>query len=212
MGEKALAQIKNNVTGETINVRFNPKEYTFTKNAPWKEQNIHGLNVPGLEWTSGGPLILAVELFFDVYEMKGDDRDVRKFTNKIEDLTLVDGSVHHPPDCLFIWGKKLAFRCVLTHLKQRFTLFLEDGTPVRAVLDCVFTEYREHPDEDLKAEKRHSPDHTKRRVVKQGDTLSWIAGKEYGDPSKWRIIADANRIDNPMDLTTGQQLLIPPLY
>jgi hypothetical protein len=206
------AQIHNVVTGDTIDVKFNPKEYTFEKRAPWKEQNIHGLNVPQLEWTSGGPLQLSVELFFDVYEEKGAARDVRKFTDKIENLTLVDGSVHHPPHCLFVWGTKLAFRCVLTYLKQRFTLFLDDGTPVRAVLDCVFTEYRDKASDDLKAEKRHSPDHTKRRIVKQGDTLSWIAGKEYGDPSKWRIIADANRIDDPMDLTTGQQLLIPPLF
>jgi len=33
--------------------------------------------------------------------------------------------------------------------------------------------------------------------VKQGDTLAWIAGKEYGNPSEWRIIADANGIDDP---------------
>ena len=210
-GDKAYATIKNQVTGAEIKVRFNPEEYTFEKKAPWKEQNIHGLDVPGLEWTSGGPLQLSVELFFAVYEMKGADRDVRKFTDKIEDLTLVDGSVHHPPNCLFIWGKKLAFECVLTYLKQRFTLFLDDGTPARAVLDCLFTEFTP-PAEQLQGKPRHSPDHTKRRVVKQGDTLSWIAGKEYGDPAQWRIIADANRIDDPMQLTPGQELLIPPLY
>lgn len=199
-------------TGGAFDVLFNPKEYTFEKKAPWKEQNIHGLDVPSLEWTSGGPLQLSVELFFDVYNEKGAARDVRTHTNKLEDLTLVNGSLHHPPSLLFIWGTKLAFKCVLTYLKQRFTMFLDDGTPVRAVLECVFTEYREDPKQELKAEKRHSPDHTKRRVVKQGDTLSWIAGKEYGDCSKWRIIADANRIDNPMDIVPGQQLLIPPLY
>ena len=49
-------------------------------------------------------------------------------------------------------------------------------------------------------------------MVKQGDTLSWIAGKEYGNPAEWRIIAEANGIDDPLNLTVGQELLIPPLY
>ena len=39
-----------------------------------------------------------------------------------------------------------------------------------------------------------------------------IAGKEYGNPSEWRIIAEANGIDDPIRLTVGQELLIPPLY
>lgn len=205
------AEIKNVDTGETIAVRFNPKEYTFEKVAPWKEHNIQGLDSPAYEWTSGSPMQLIVELFFDVYEEQGDGRDVRKFTDKIEDLAHVNPDKHRPPILLFCWGKRLQFKCLLKSLSQRFTMFLDDGTPVRAVLNCVFTEFTP-PEEQLKGNPRHSPDHTKRRVVKQGDTLSWIAGKEYGNPNEWRIIADANGIDDPMNLTPGQELLIPPLY
>ncbi|MBI3724445.1 LysM peptidoglycan-binding domain-containing protein [bacterium] len=156
-------------------------------------------------------MILTVELFFDVYEKKGEERDVRKLTDKIEDFAFVNPDKHRPPILLFCWGKKLQFRCVLKNLSQRFTMFLDDGTPVRAVLNCVFSEYTP-PEEQLQGKPRHSPDHTKRRVVKQGDTLSWIAGKEYGNPAEWRIIADANGIDDPMGLTPGQELVIPPLY
>ena len=46
----------------------------------------------------------------------------------------------------------------------------------------------------------------------------WRAG-DHGDPdgcdgnaSEWRIIAHANGIDDPMHLTVGRELLIPPLY
>ena len=42
--------------------------------------------------------------------------------------------------------------------------------------------------------------------------LILIAGKEYGNPAEWRIIAEANGIDDPIHLTIGQELLIPPLY
>ena len=205
------AEIQNLDTNDKTTVKFNPKEYTFEKSSPWAEHNVQGLDAPAQEWTAGNPMRLAVELFFDVYEEKGSARDVRLYTDKIEEMAHVNPDKHRPPLLLFCWGKKLQFRCFLTRLSQRFTLFLDDGTPVRAVLNCTFTEFTP-PEEQLKGKPRHSPDHTKRRVVKQGDTLSWIAGKEYGNPAEWRIIADANRIEDPMNLTPGQELLIPPLY
>ena len=211
MAEKAKAKISNMDTQKDTEVCFNPKEYTFEKAAPWKEHNIQGLDAPAYEWTSGAPMHLQVELFFDVYEKTGDDRDVRKFTDELEQMAHVNPDKHRPPILLFCWGKKLQFRCFLKHLTQRFTLFLEDGTPVRAVLNCLFVEYTP-PEEQLQGKPRHSPDHTKRRVVKQGDTLAWIAGKEYGNPAEWRMIADANGIDDPLNLVPGTELLIPPLY
>ena len=36
-----------------------------------------------------------------------------------------------------------------------------------------------------------------------------LAWEEYGDATRWRTIADYNRLDNPLDLRAGQQLIIP---
>ncbi len=55
----------------------------------------------------------------------------------------------------------------------------------------------------------HSADLTKSRIVKDGDNLWAIAAKEYGDPEDWRLIAEANHIDNPRKLQPGRQLMIP---
>jgi LysM repeat protein len=205
------AQIKNLDTEAALDVCFNPREYTFSKSAPWAEHNVQGLDAPNQEWTSGAPMKLNVELFFDAYELEGDARDCRTWTDQLEVMQLVNPDKHRPPILLFVWGKKLNFKCILTQMSIRFTMFLDDGTPVRAIATCTFTEFSP-PEEQLQAKPRHSPDHTKRRVVKQGDTLAWIASKEYGNPGEWRIIADANGIDDPMNLTVGQELLIPPLY
>ncbi|MBX3472600.1 MAG: LysM peptidoglycan-binding domain-containing protein [Planctomycetes bacterium] len=205
------AEIKNLDTNASLTVCFNPREYVFSKTAPWAEHHIQGLDAPAYEWTSGAPMKLDVELFFDAYELEGEARDVRQWTDELEVFQLVNADKHRPPILLFVWGKKLNFKCVLRNLSLRFTMFLDDGTPVRAVASCSFMEYST-PEEQLQSKPRHSPDHTKRRIVKQGDTLSWIAGKEYGNPAEWRIIADANGIDDPMNLTVGQELLIPPLY
>jgi nucleoid-associated protein YgaU len=56
-----------------------------------------------------------------------------------------------------------------------------------------------------------SADRTKQWVFKTGDTLQKIAAREYGDPNKWRPIARANNIDNPLTIPAGQALKIPAL-
>lgn len=49
-------------------------------------------------------------------------------------------------------------------------------------------------------------------TVKKGDSLSKIAGQEYGDANAWRRIFDANRdrIEDPDLIHPGQELTIPP--
>lgn len=51
------------------------------------------------------------------------------------------------------------------------------------------------------------------RDVKAGDTLPLIAREAYGDPRLWRLIAEANGIDDPFRFPepddVGRLLLIP---
>ena len=95
---------------------------------------------------------------------------------------------------------------------QTFTLFLEDGTPVRAKLDLGLkeTESAEHQFKRTKR-KKGSPLQARRRVTKRGDTLWAIAAAEYADARLWRPIAAANGIRNPRELPAGMLLLIPPI-
>ena len=54
-----------------------------------------------------------------------------------------------------------------------------------------------------------SADVTKSYVVQSGDTLPKIAYQAYADPTVWRIIADANAILDPTELTAGAVLSLP---
>jgi hypothetical protein len=190
-----------------IEVLFNPKEYTITKSTPWKHHDVQGYDAPTLEFTSGEPYRCQMELFFDRYE---EQASVKEITDNIEKLSLVHPDLHRPAVALLTWGKELSFKCILESFSTKYTLFSEEGVAYRAIMSTVWKEFSP-AEEQLKGAPRHSADHTKRRVVKQGDTLSWIAGKEYDDPSRWRMIADANGIDDPLHLTPGTELLIPPI-
>ncbi len=87
-------------------------------------------------------------------------------------------------------------------------MFHPQGFPVRATLTVSLKEYTE-VDTQIKKIDAHSADLTKRWIVTQGDSLWFIAAKEYGNPGDWRLIADANKIDNPRILQPGQELVIP---
>lgn len=203
--EKAI--ISNLDTGDDIQVLFNPKEYVIEKKTPWSEINVFGMDSPPVQFTMGERKRLSMELFFDTSEEK---TDVREYTNKIEELMMVNAQEHRPPLLRFSWGN-LSFDCVLEDLVQRFTLFMNDGTPLRAILKVVFKEYSTAATQ-LSNTRRESADHTKRLVVREGETLASLSAREYNDPGKWRVIADANRIDDPENVPSGTIVELPPLY
>jgi nucleoid-associated protein YgaU len=101
-------------------------------------------------------------------------------------------------------GSDFPFTGVVTQLTQRFDLFLADGRPVRANLTVAFTEYLD----PMKDELENDPEFTT-RLVKRGDTLSSIAGEVYRDPTMWRVIAEANQLDDPRQVPVGLRLNIP---
>lgn len=203
--EKAV--ITNMDTNEEIEVMFNPKEYVLEKKTPWSEINTFGLDSPPVQFTMGERKRLSMELFFDTSEEK---TDVRSYTNKVETLMLVNAQEHRPPILRFSWGS-LSFDCVLEDLVQRFTLFGNDGTPLRAICKVVFKEYATAATQ-LSNTRRESADHTKRMALREGETLSSLSAREYNDSRKWRAIADANNIDDPENLEPGTIVELPPLY
>ena len=89
-------------------------------------------------------------------------------------------------------------------------MFHPDCTPARATLTVSFREYRTLP-QQIEDPRRESADKTKRRVVVAGDQLWMMASREYDDPAQWVVIAKANDLDDPRDLTPGDWLVVPPL-
>jgi Contractile injection system tube protein/LysM domain len=191
----------------TIKTLFNPEQYAIDRSNQFASQPIPGQQSPIIQFVRGESSTLNVDLFFDTYTYSGSE-DVRKYTNQISDLLNIDPDMHAPPICSFDWGK-LKFCGIIERVSKRFTMFNEQGIPVRATVGVTFKSVPPKiKEEDVFLS---SPDRTKRRIVLQGDTLWMFASKEYGNPSQWRIIADANNIINPRILKPGIEIVIPPL-
>lgn len=200
---------KGKPKGKMIEVLFNPGEYTIGKSNQYEKKKILGRETPVLQFVSGNNKTLKMDLFFDTYEQ---GLDVRKYTDKITNLMEIDDdmlpSFYAPPMVKFIWGK-VHFKAVIDDITQRFTMFLDDGTPVRAVLGVSFAECQSLFDPSKQSADRTKK--TKEITVKQGDSLSSVAEEFYGSPELWRHIARANKIENPRGLEPGKKIIIPPL-
>ncbi|MEN9938470.1 MAG: hypothetical protein RLZZ387_5049 [Chloroflexota bacterium] len=200
-------------SGKRVECMFNPSEYTFTKSNSWESGNTFGADIPLIDFKGGQPATLSMDLFFDT---SIDRKDVRKYTDKLWELMMVDKSLEdpktkkaRPPMVRFQWGKSWTFDAVITSISQNFTLFLSDGTPVRAKLGVTFQQIKDS--KKLKPQNPTSGGTGGERTwtVDRGDSLAWIAYKAYGDSTQWRRIADANRLMNVRRLAPGTVLVIP---
>ncbi len=213
--EKAI--ITNTVTGDRIPVLFNPEEYTVNRDINYAQAAVPGLSAPILQFVHGNMQTLEMELLVDTYEahsdggrqLNGPGEDVRRLTRQVTDLMNINSATHAPPVLLFTWAS-LAFTCVLARASQRFIMFRPDGTPVRARLQVAFNEFR-NVDLEAKEVKRETADYSKLYTVGQGETLSAIAARTYGNPALWRPIALRNDVDDPRALPIGARLLVPQL-
>ena len=207
------AELKRDLP-ETFEVQFNPGEYTLEKGVQLAEIAIPGLDSPLLQFVRGQNERLTLELFFDTTRdgMGPAATPVTDLTDPFYLLVKQQPASHAPPRITFIWGEKLQFRAVVESVRRQFTLFNPDGVPLRATLTVTFREYKTL-EEQLAELKPESSDSTRRRNVQLADTLPRIAAEEYGDPSRWRLIADANpqATEDVRRLRPGDVLEIPSI-
>lgn len=207
---KQKAVIMNLETGEKVACQFNPNEYTITKRNSWKQASGKGKEVPSFEFSGGKPAKLKLKLFFDT---TGAGEDVRDHTRKLWGMMKI-GKINpqtnkgEPPQCRFWWGSTWNFTAAVTNINQKFTMFLGDGTPVRATLDVTFQQVKDENSYPFQNPTSRSEPRRTRRVA-PGDRLDLIAFQEYGDASRWLELADVNDLEDPMLLEVGQILKIP---
>jgi hypothetical protein len=198
--------------GQTISCMFNPYEYTVSKTNTFSEEPANDSNTPHAELSNTGPQTLSVKLTFDTYET---GEDVTQETNKLWGFMMRNengsGSQNErseTPQVAFEWGV-FKFVSFITQMTQKFTLFKNDGTPVRATVDVTFTQYtdvNDYPEQNPNS--GGGPNERIYRVL-AGDRIDTIASDIYRDASKWRMIAEHNHIPNPLRLRPGQVLRIP---
>ena len=197
----------------SIPCTFNPFEYTVSKSNTYQEESKNRSDVPHIEFKKAGPQTLKLSLTFDTYETGEDvSRTTSELWKLMESKTRKKGKKNRkipPPEVAFEWGV-FRFVAVITNMTQKFTLFKQDGTPVRAKVDVTFTQHKDVNDYKYQNPSSGGSDEVERVCqVVRGDRLDTIAYQVYGDATKWRLIAERNDIVDPLTLRAGQRLVIP---
>ncbi|MER7755097.1 LysM peptidoglycan-binding domain-containing protein [Kitasatospora sp. NPDC097643] len=196
---------------DKIEFQFNPKELSLAKSAKWERKTARGAKTAGpAEFKGPEPSKLTLEMFFDATDRQ--DNRVVKAVEQLFSCCVPTDRTHSkqqgvPPWVIFHWGGLTGFVAYVSQVQAKYTLFTAGGLPIRAVCQVTLEELSG----ELGGQNPTSGALAARRVhrVVAGDTLALLAWREYGDPTAWRAIAEANGIDDPMRLRPGSELLLP---
>lgn len=194
-----------------IQFMFNPNEYSISKTNTYSPGNKVAKNEPDTKFQQGNPVELTLTIWFDTYNDGLDAEDVRNYTDPLYKLMEVEGGA--PPIIEFKWGRVI-LKGVITSLKQKFTLFKPDGTPVRTSVDLsIKQKANDHggaDSESFKLSTTAGGPWPQKVVTATSATSLWsIAAATTGNASDWKNIAEANDIEDPLKLQNGSSIQVP---
>jgi nucleoid-associated protein YgaU len=209
---KAFLEVENSSRIECL---FNPAELAISKSTNWGNSAPPGVDAPNLQFNGGGSASIALDLTFDT---TNNGQDVSTHTSKLLKLLQVDPDLprggHNrnsgrPPWVRFHWGVLNSFQAVVQTMGVRFTYFSSSGRPLRAKVTMTLLQWKDEQTLPLQNPTSYTPTLHAIHIVRPGETLDRIAAVRFGDPSQWRLIAEANTIVDPLEVRAGTTLVVP---
>jgi hypothetical protein len=148
-GVVAIGSVDEGEENLTVVAQYNPKELQIDKNIPWQKNSQPNQSPTAgiqLEFTGAEGRSMSLELLFDGYE-SGDGKiaatgkTVLQTVNELNrlasprDSKSSDENMRRPHQCVVVWGKAIAkttFHCVIEQLSIKYTMFSDQGEPLRA--------------------------------------------------------------------------------
>jgi hypothetical protein len=195
--------------GPPLECGFNPQDYTISKTNVWSFKPKQGTDRPDPEWGGGLPMTYKLSLLLDS-TLAGPDESIKDDANKLMAAMHKTGSA--PAAIEFSWGSVKLPKAVPVSIAIRYALFRPNGDPIRAFVDLELAQAEDSsPVGQAQNPTTRALKGLRARTLQDGDSLQSIAYEAYGDPTRWRVIAEANGIDDPMRLPRGGELTIPRL-
>lgn len=236
--EKAQLEIlyKNAAKGKVIvPCMFNPETIKITRSNDWgtteattggkgkdkaekPTSGAAGHGILNLEFKGSNNGSMGLDLFFDTTDT---GKPVNHLTDKImaamEIETDAAGASENtqnaqPPCVVFRWGPEIqSFKSVIKSATVTFKYFSSAGAPLRAEVNLDLAQYGD--DEKFDRQNPTSGTLQPHRVhrVQPGETLDRISARYYRDATKWRMLAVANGIEDPLAIRPGSLITVPML-
>ena len=204
--------------GTKIPCLFNPAELHLNQTNGWAADAMPGSGVGTLRYLGAQSGTVSLSLFFDTTDT---GLPVTDYTKKIVGLMEVDSSLPgssprtnnaRPPWVQFHWGDFRTFKAVVSHLSLSFEYFSPTGIPLRARATMGLVQYEQDHTFGPQNPTSGTPRPHRVHQVRPGETLDRIAALHLGKSTAWRLIAEENGIEDPLDLRPGRLLSIPGMF
>jgi nucleoid-associated protein YgaU len=203
-----------------IEFQFNPSDYRIAKGANYNRSPNKATDASNAEFTGAKARTMSLRMLLAALNDRGDSDSGQadKIKDNVEQLfaccvpTDQSKNSGNPsaPQVQFQWGQVMGFKAVVTNLTADYQAFLPDGRPSRVEVSLEMQEVTQptagqNPTSGGLATMRT-------RTVVDGDTLASIAFSEYRNAAMWRALALTNDIDDPLRVSSGATLLVPPRH
>lgn len=204
-----------NSAGPTYTLPINPEQLGQLMNIGHDKSQGQGTQGASPKYTGTKAPEVKLEFIFDstgaIMGNTDDDTpvgtQVQKFLKVAYDM---EGAIHKPKYLMLIWGKFYVFHCLLSNVDVQYTLFDQEGTPIRAKISATFIQYKE--DElRVREEGKSSPDLTHYRLAGSEDDLPLLTYQVYADKKFYVQVAKANGLTSFRNLASGVQMVFPPI-
>ena len=193
---------------------YNPAEYSETFEGVWRRSIQPATSGGTPQWVGYKPQDVTVKILLDEFAVPPMVMPLQavvaqlKMMVKPTALSLGDGRATAPM-VMFMWGDNIILdqayiRSVRVNY-QRFFL----GNPVRAEAEVHLSQVPFPAPLPSTNPTSGGVATRKTRTMVAGDSLPSIAFEEYKDPNKWRALAEANGIDDPMRVKMGTVIAVP---
>jgi hypothetical protein len=212
--EKAFLEIEG---GARVPCLYNPETVSFGRSNSWTSNPMPGRGVSRLQYTGAGSGWMRLDLAFDT---TATGTSVTTYTDKVLKLMEVDetlpgfdaaSSNARPPTVTFHWGDLHSFTAVVQDVRLAFTYFSSGGRPLRADAQVDLLQFEPGGAYGPQNPTSGTPKPHRTHRVQPGETLDRISARYYGDSTKWRMLASANGIEDPLAVRPGALLSVPRL-
>ncbi|MBI1298423.1 LysM peptidoglycan-binding domain-containing protein [bacterium] len=213
--QKAKIEVaEGSKSGQFVEFMYNPTSLTVSKSVNWSRTPKPGGNAPETDFGGGDATTFSIPsvIFDGTIPLVGETApraSIMADLDKLVSFMDIDDSLERPAFCRFMWGEYRSAQVTIEKVDITYQLFDRGGKPLRAEVSISFRQ-AEDPTE-LPYQNPTSRSYARKyHTVIEGETLDWIAHQEYGDAGAWRHIAEANNLNDPLNLRPGQLLRITP--
>jgi Contractile injection system tube protein/LysM domain len=204
--QQAKLQIEG---GDAITCAFNPGSYSVSKTNVWTYKPTQSKDYPEPEFGGGLPMTYKLSLLLDT-SLQGSGQSVKDQANAL--MKAMHGGGSAPKFVTFSWGANKLPKAAPMSISIQYALFAPNGDPTRAFVDLELGQAEDtSPAGQAQNPTTRGTPGLRSHIVQDGDSLHGIAYESYGDATRWRVIAEANEIDDPLRLRRGTSLSIPRL-